>query len=322
MTTFCMIMRCWNIFLTDLDWKSMSKEETATFEMMWKSIFIYTMVMHVNSMQPPVLWIRIWERHWLRHINKRHQNNHNAQQQDFQISLLRLHAFTKHLQFHRREISKLLVVTRKMWIKWKIRVMLLKQLTADWEVKRAVKTYVNVTLNWGAAFGCFAMMKYELLQDVWYGLLSLYRNCCTAMHFTQNNHTVSVLTGLKSNRTYYNRTIIHVDEWKQSKNPLQVLLIEQLANKPRVLAQCICFIYLLLFKQPIMFPWRPPEGNFHLFYSCFNCSKQGHTCRLIHKLLPSSFAPGSAPFQMRWMLSVVTYWSSSGWAIFSWGPRL
>ncbi len=87
MTTFCIIMRCWNIFLTDLDWKSMSKEETATFEMMWKSIFIYTMVMHVNSIQHPVLWIKIRERHWLRHINKRHINNCNAQQQDFQISL-------------------------------------------------------------------------------------------------------------------------------------------------------------------------------------------------------------------------------------------
>lgn len=65
----------------------MSKEETATFEMMWKSIFIYTMVMHVNSIQHPVLWIKIRERHWLRHINKRHINNCNAQQQDFQISL-------------------------------------------------------------------------------------------------------------------------------------------------------------------------------------------------------------------------------------------
>lgn len=52
--------------------------------------------------------------------------------------------------------------------------------------------------------------------------------------FTQNNHRVSVLTGLRANRTYYNKTIIHVDEWKQSKNPLQVLLIEQLANKPHM----------------------------------------------------------------------------------------
>lgn len=142
-------------------------------------------------------------------------------------------------------------------------------------MKRAVKTYVNVTLNWGAAFGCFAMMKYELLQDVWYGLLSLYRNCCTAMHFTQNNHRLSVLTGLKSNRTYYNRTIIHVDEWKQSKNPLQVLLIEQLANKPHVLAQCICFIYLLLLKEHIMcvcVPLKTSRRKLHHFYSCFNCS--------------------------------------------------
>lgn len=67
-------------------------------------------------------------------------------------------------------------------------------------MKRAVKAYVNVTLNLGAVFGCFALTKFEPLQDVWYGLLSLYRNCCTAMHFTQNNHRVSVLTGLKANR--------------------------------------------------------------------------------------------------------------------------
>ncbi len=73
MTTFCIIMRCWNIFLTDLDWKSMSKEETATFEMMWKSIF------HITY---KLLFIFIYI-----HINKRHINNCNAQQQDFQISL-------------------------------------------------------------------------------------------------------------------------------------------------------------------------------------------------------------------------------------------
>jgi len=76
--------------------------------------------------------------------------------------------------------------------------------------------YISVTLNSGDVFGCFALMRYEPLQDVCCGLMCFYRNCCTAMHkprtIIQFQFLIFRMTGLKTNGTYYNRTIIHIDE--------------------------------------------------------------------------------------------------------------
>lgn len=82
------------------------------------------------------------------------------------------------------------------------------QLTAEREVEwiGAVKTYASVTLNSGDVFGCFALMRYELLQDVCCGLMCFYRNCCSHAQ-TQNNHTVSVLN-LKNDRSEDKRDIL------------------------------------------------------------------------------------------------------------------
>ncbi len=190
--------------------------------------------------------------------------------------------------------------------------------------------------------GCEDLCKchFELRSCVWMLCCDESKNC-----FRMCDTVCCLSTGTAAQPCILPRTIIYFQfrtvwrqtghitirllfiRWmKQSKNPLQVLLIKQLANKPRVLAQRICFIYLLLFKQHIMslcsLEDLQKETSIISTLVLIVQSKQGHTCRFIHKLLPSSFALESAPFQMRWMVSVVTSWSSSGWEIFSWGPRL
>lgn len=132
------------------------------------------------------------------------------------------------------------------------------------------------------------------------------------------------MTGLKTNGTYYNRPIIHICEWKHFKNPLKVLSIQTFSNKTTCSALMHLFHLLFAFKQPIMcvcvlLGMQTSRGVLQEHHF-FDSSKRG----LRHKLLPSFFAPEPVPFQMRWMVSVATCWSSSGWAIFSWlwGPQL
>ncbi len=192
-------------------------------------------------------------------------------------------------------------------------------------MKWAVKTYVNVTLNWGAAFGCFAVMKVRTASGcVIRSAVSLQELLHSHAFYPEQSYSFSS-NSLKANRTFYNKTIIH--RWmKQSKNPLQGLLIEQLANKPHVYWHNTFVSFTFCFLNSILWVCVPLKTSRRILPSFLLVlivqTKQGHTCRFIHKLLPSSFALESAPFQMRWMVSVVTSWSSSGWEIFSWGPRL
>lgn len=136
--------------------------------------------------------------------------------QNSKIVNLGVCAFTKHLQFQRGEISKLIVVTRKIWIKWKIKVMLPKQLTAKQEeVERPLKMYVNETLTSGGECGWFFLWRSSssgcvVRSDVSTGTAA--QPCIspkTIIWFQFLNST-----GLKSNRTNNNSTTILISKWK------------------------------------------------------------------------------------------------------------
>lgn len=296
--------------------------------MWWWSVFIYTMQMNFNWMLHPLLWIRIFD------LKKKIQTKdikvtvmHNSKIFRSRFAWVTCIYETPAVSerrnietagYHAQDVNQMENKSNALEA--------VNRWTRSW-VDRAVKTYASVTLNSGDVFGCFAlwgMNCFRMCAAVW----CVSTGTAAAMHkprtIIQFQFLILKMTGLKTNGTYYNRTIIHVNEWKHLKNPTVDSNDQQ--QKHMCSALMHLFIYFLCLNSLLCVfafsrEFRPSERSSKNIISTLASTLQKWAA---HKLLPSSFAPEPALFQMRWMVSAVTCWSSCGWAVFSWlwGPQL